>query len=68
MKPPNQLIETVECKKQPTKETFIRPCAQTYHKFNIVFKYMNSLILCMMPYQKKIYLNGKKQCKMSLLL
>jgi hypothetical protein len=54
MKPPNQLIETLEGKKQPTKKTFIRPYAQTYHKFNIVFKYMNSLVLCMMPYQKKI--------------
>lgn len=67
MKPPNQLIETLEGNKQPTKKTFIRPCVQTYHKFNVVFKYMNSLVLSMMPYQEKIYLNGKRQCKMSLL-
>jgi len=63
MKLPNQLIETLEGKKQPTKKTFIRPYAQTYHKFNIVFKYMNSLVLCMMPYQKKITSLAKGNAK-----
>jgi hypothetical protein len=49
MKPPDQLIETLEGKKQPTKKIFIRPYAETYHKFNIVFKYMNFPVLSMMP-------------------
>lgn len=37
MKVPTQLIETVESKTQPTKKIFTRPCAQTYHKANVVF-------------------------------
>jgi hypothetical protein len=37
MKAPTQLIETMEIKTQPTKKIFTRPCAQTYHKVNVVF-------------------------------
>jgi len=37
VKVPTQLIETVESKTQPTKKIFTRPCAQTYHKVNVVF-------------------------------
>jgi hypothetical protein len=37
VKPPNQLIETIEGTKQPINTTFIRPCAQTHHKANVVF-------------------------------
>jgi hypothetical protein len=43
MKPPDQLIETLESKKQPTKKTLIRPCAQTYHKFNVVYIQVHEL-------------------------
>lgn len=37
VKPPNQLIETIEGNKQPINTTFIRPCAQTHHTANVVF-------------------------------
>jgi hypothetical protein len=42
MKAPTQLIETMENKTQPTKKIFTIPCAQTYHKANVVLTILES--------------------------
>jgi hypothetical protein len=43
VKAPTQLIETMESNIQPTKKIFTRPCAQTYHKANVVFAILEPL-------------------------